>query len=299
VFVAPAWAIPDASFTYSPAQPFTGQTITFTSTSTGATTIDWDLDGDGACDDALAATTATAAFETSGQHTVTVCASDGVIPFPATQPQVITVRNRPATASFTVVPAKPVAGEQATLTSTSFDPDGPIASQTWDLDGDGAFDDASGDLVRFTWPKEGTYPVALRVTDSDGVATIGRVNVVVARKPYDRFRRDPFIRVVSSPTSTGAHIDLLTVSAPKGAKVSVRCRGRGCPYKSKSTKSKGKRIDLRKLRRGYRAGAVIELRVTKTNTIGKFIRITILDGKRPRRVDLCLQPGRSKPTHQC
>jgi hypothetical protein len=89
------------------------------------------------------------------------------------------------------------------------------------------------------------------------------------------------------------------VSAPKGAKVNVRCRGRGCPFKSKSTKSRGKRIDLRKLRRGYRAGAVIELRVTKTNTIGKFIRITIRDGKRPRRVDLCLQPGRSKPTHRC
>ena len=44
------------------------------------------------------------------------------------------------------------------LTSTSFDPDGPIVAQQWDLDGDGAFDDAQGETAPNTWPKAGTYP---------------------------------------------------------------------------------------------------------------------------------------------
>jgi hypothetical protein len=226
---------------------------------------------------------------------VTICASDGIVPLPATQSQTITVHNRPPTATFTYVPANPVAGELVVLTSTAFDPDGPIASQTWDLDGDGAFDDGTGELVNHAFPKAGSYPLALRVADRDGAVTIGRSTVVVGRKPFDHFRHEPFIRVVSSPTSSGAHIDLLTVSAPKGAKVNIRCKGRGCPYKSKSTKSKGKRIDVRKMRRGFRAGAVIDIRVTKTNTIGKFVRITIRDDQRPKRVDRCLTPGKSKP----
>ena len=65
--MAPAWAVPVASFTYSPAQPLTGQTITFTSTSTGATIITWDLDGDGFCDDA-SGPTATASFAAAGGY---------------------------------------------------------------------------------------------------------------------------------------------------------------------------------------------------------------------------------------
>ena len=299
VFVAPAWAVPVASFTYSPTQPFTGQAITFTSTSSGSPTpsITWDLDGDGACDDA-AGTTATASFASAGSYTVIVCADDGIIPIPATQPQTITVLNRPPTAAFTLVPAKPVAGELVALTSTAFDPDGPIVTQQWDLDGDGAYDDAAGESTSYFWAKAGTYPVALRVTDRNGAAAVGRVSVVVAKKPPKQFGRTPLVRIVSSPTSNGAHLDLLTVSAPKGAKVGVRCRGGGCPYKRKATTSKGKAINLRKLRRSYRAGAVIEIRVTKTDTIGKFTRIKIRANRRPTRVDRCLNPGQpNKPVH--
>ena len=296
VVVAPALAAPVPSFTYSPAQPLTGQTITFTSTSTGATIIDWDLDGDGSCDDA-SGPTATASFATAATYTVTVCADDaaGGAP-PATQPQVITVRNRAPTAAFTLVPDDPVAGETVVLTSTAFDPDGPIVAQQWDLDGDGAFDDANGEGAFYKWSKAGTYPVALRVTDRNGASTIARVNVVVAKKPAKQFARTPLVRVVSRPTATGAHLDLLTVSAPRGAKIGVRCHGGGCPYKHKSTTSKGKTVSLRKLRRNFTAGAVIEIRVTKADTIGKYTRIRIHAARRPARVDRCLRPGKpNKP----
>jgi PKD repeat protein len=296
VFVAPAWAVVVPSFTYAPTGPFTGQTITFTSMSTGATSIAWDLDGDGFCDDA-SGPTATASFAAAGIYAVTVCADDNGTPPPAgTQTQNITVHNRPPTALFTIVPAHPVADEPVVFTSTAFDPDGPIVTQLWDLDGDGAYDDHSGDTALKAWPKAGTYSVGLRVTDRDGAAAVVRASVVVAKKPAKRFGRTPLVRVVSRPTATGAHLDLLTVSAPRGAKINVRCHGHGCPYRSKSTVSKGKTVTLRKMSRSFKAGAVIEIRVTKADTIGKFTRIRIHARGRPGRVDRCLEPGKpNKP----
>jgi PKD domain-containing protein len=294
VAATPAWGAPVASFTYSPALPFTGQTVTFTSTSTGATTIDWDLDGDGLCNDA-SGPTASEVFTTPGVHTVRVCVDgDGAI-----QRQDIVIANRAPTASFTLAPTHPVAGERVVLTSTSVDPDGPIVAQQWDLDGDGAFDDAQGETAPYTWPKAGTYPIALRVLDRDGAAAISRVNVVVAKQPPKQFRTAPLVRFVGSPTATGAHLDLLTVSAPRGASIGVRCRGGGCPYRHKRTTSKGKTVTLRRLARNFRAGAVIEIRVTKKNTIGKFTRLRIVAGRAPLRVDRCLNPGKPNKPVRC
>ena len=175
-----------------------------------------------------------------------------------------------------------MAGEGVVLTSTAFDPDGPIITQLWDLDGDGAFDDHNGEAALYSSPKAGKYPVALRVTDRDGAAAVGRVTVPEHRDAPKHFARTPLVRVVSNPTSSGAHLDLLTPSAPRGAKVGVRCRGGGCPYKRASTTSKGKTVSLRKLRRSFRAGAIIEIRVTKDGYIGKFTRIRIHAGRRPR-----------------
>jgi len=43
-----------ASFNFSPPEPLTLETVTFTSTSSGGTES-WDLDGDGACNGATGA----------------------------------------------------------------------------------------------------------------------------------------------------------------------------------------------------------------------------------------------------
>jgi hypothetical protein len=289
VVAPPAWGV--ASFVFSPAQPLTGQTVTFTSTSGGGVAT-WDFDGDDACDDA-SGDVVTQIFATAGLYPVTLCI-DGMT---STQKQTVTIRNRAPTAAFTVVPDNPVAGEGVVLTSTAFDPDGPIITQQWDLDGDGAFDDHTGEAALYSWPKAGTYPVALRVTDRNGASAIGRVSVVVSKKPLKRFKRTPLVRVVSHPTSTGVHLDLLTVSASKGVKIGVRCRGGGCPYKRASTTSKGKIVTLRKLNRSFRAGAVIDIRVTKAGYLGKFTRIKIRAGQRPSRVERCLNSTQPKPIH--
>ncbi|MEA2377835.1 MAG: hypothetical protein QOD13_1742, partial [Thermoleophilaceae bacterium] len=159
--------------------------------------------------------------------------------------------------------------------------------------------DAVGENAFYSWPRAGTYPIALRVTDRDGAAAVAQASVVVAPRPALSFSPAPLVRVVGQPTPTGAHLDLLTVTAPKGAHVGVRCRGRSCPYKHKRFTSKGKRVTLRALSRSYPDGTVIEVRVTKSETIGKFTRLRIRAGRSPARLDRCLQPGKPNTPVRC
>ena len=77
-------------------------------------------------------------------------------------------------ASFSASPESPVAGQQVVLTDTStgFSPTGPL-TRDWDLDGDGAFDDASGATATRSFPA-GEHDVALRVRQA-GTVMIERV----------------------------------------------------------------------------------------------------------------------------
>jgi hypothetical protein len=125
---------------------------------------------------------------------------------------------------------------------------------------------------------------------------VAQVPVVVARRPPAVLSPAPIVRFAGHPTAIGAHLDLLTVTAPKGAYVGVRCRGARCPYVHKRVAARGKRIVLRALQRSYAAGTVIEIRITKPDTIGKYTRLRIRADKSPARVDRCLRPGRpNKP----
>lgn len=50
----------------------------------------------------------------------------------------------------------------------SYDPDGEIVAYEWDFDGDGQFDDGTGEEADYTFTQEGDYDVTLRVTDNSG-----------------------------------------------------------------------------------------------------------------------------------
>lgn len=64
--------------------------------------------------------------------------------------------------------------------SGSVDPDGPLATIAWDLDADGAFDDATGATPSATFGSAGTALVALQVTDSEGNVAVDVAVVQVA-----------------------------------------------------------------------------------------------------------------------
>jgi hypothetical protein len=85
---------------------------------------------------------------------------------------------------------------------------------------------------------------------------------------------------------------------PAGASVELLCRGHGCPGKRKPVKvSKAAKADAHRLlgRRHLRPGAVLELRVTRADMIGKVVRFRVRRGHTPAWQVLCLPPGAKAP----
>jgi hypothetical protein len=101
----------------------------------------------------------------------------------------------------------------------------------------------------------------------------------------------PIVRLVGSVTDVGTQIDLLTVRAPKGARATIRCRGRGCPVSRRAKKVVGRapvRFDA--FKRALPAGVVLEVLVDRGGSIGKFTRFKLRQNRRPQRADGCLWP---------
>jgi PKD domain len=208
-------------------------------------------------------------------------------------------------------------GEEVTFVSYSDDRDGHIAEQAWDLNGDGVFDDATGPLVTRRFSTPGQRTATLRVTDDGGATSTLSVTLTVreqapsgATAPSPLPVKQPFIapkplppmlspfpivRLVGSVTEVGTQIDLLTVRAPKGARATVRCRGRGCPVSRRAKKVVGRapvRFDA--FKRVLPAGVVLEVLVDRGGSIGKFTRFKLRQNRRPQRVDGCLWPHNTR-----
>ena len=99
----------------------------------------------------------------------------------------------------------------------------------------------------------------------------------------------PIVRIKGVFTASGAHVSLLSVRAPRGARVKVACRGRDCPLRRFKARAGVKR--LRPFERDLRAGTRLEVTVTKPGYIGKVTVIVIRRHAAPRRSDRCLEPG--------
>ena len=94
-------------------------------------------------------------------------------------------------------------------------------------------------------------------------------------------------------------LELTVRDAPVGAIARVRCKGRGCPKGSKRLRSVGgKELRFTSFfkKRRLAVGAVVEVRITLDNAIGKIVRYKIRRGKVPKSTVACLPPGATKPT---
>jgi hypothetical protein len=82
-----------------------------------------------------------------------------------------------------------------------------------------------------------------------------------------------------------------------GARVELRCKGRGCPFAKRVAKvRRNHSANLRRLiKRRLRAGAVLEVRLTAPGTIGRVTRFRLRKGHPPKKVNLCLPPGAKTP----
>ena len=278
----------------SPPSPLTNEPVTFSSAVTGASDQAWDLDGDGRYDDASGPVIVWS-FPTPGGYTVRLTGTNALDESFAVAKAVV-VRNRPPMASMTYAPEAPMSGDAIALTSISADSDGPIVAQDWDLDGDGAYDDAQGPTAVVSFLATGSHPVALRVTDRDGAAGATAQSIPVRARPPEPISPFPVVRVVGSFGKPGIRIDQLVVNAPAGARVEIRCRGRGCPFRRMIRKPRPQTVRVRRFaRRILRPGAVVQVWVTRPGEIGKYTQLRIRSGRRPVRADRCLMPGSRRP----
>jgi PKD domain len=288
---------PNASFGYFPHDPLPGEPVTFSHPATVETEgWSWDF-GDGSSGSEA---TVTHSFAAPGVYVVqlTVVNDDD----DETDTKSVAVRvNEAPIADFLFFPAKPEVGDPVDFVSTSFDPERVTSS--WDFNGDGSVD-ATGQHVFTTFSDAGTRQVTLTARDPHGEAGVARQDVTVARAPDNTtlpkieglrlLSPFPVVRLAGQLTSGGVRVQLLTVRAPSGAKISIRCRGRGCPVPRISKRSKGGRTRFKRLERRLSVGTVIEVLVSRSGRIGKFTRFRIVSGAAPRRMDRCLMPGASK-----
>ena len=104
----------------------------------------------------------------------------------------------------------------------------------------------------------------------------------------------PIVRIRGYFKSGGVRVTLLSVNAPRSSHVAARCVGKGCPVRSVSVASAPAR--LRAFERFLPAGTVLQVRVTSAGRIGKYASFRIRAHSAPLRNDLCLMPGKTKPT---
>ena len=218
-------------------------------------------------------------------------------------PAVALGANQPPDASFSYSPEDPRAGQSIQFESSSCDPDGALVRQSWDLDGDGAYDDAEGPVVSQTFSGSGARSVGLEVTARGGATDTQRRTVMVdteyalPRPDSDRLMSPfPVVRLAGQLTRSGARVKVLSVlRAPVCALVQVTCRGASCPRR-RASGYVGRRgpLRFRRFERRLRAGTVLTVRVSKNDLIGKYTQFRIRKNAAPKRRDRCLRPGRRK-----
>ncbi len=157
-----------------------------------------------------------------------------------------------------------------------------------------------------TPPAQEPDPKTTTATSTSPAPTPAPSSVPVAPPVANFMQPFPVVRIAGSETASGARVGLLTVQAPVGATVSVRCYGSGCPLRAQNllaTPGKGKSkieagvvtVVLQRFERTLRAGVTLEIRVSKAGQIGKYTRFTVRHGKLPTRTDMCLSPAGTKP----
>ena len=200
VDVVEANSPPAVEFSYSPDPPTAGQQVTFDATYTVDTdgtveTYRFDVDGDGDYEYENGDGVAEHTYQSGGDRTVTVNATDDDGATDSGE-RVVSVIDGP-TADFVYDPTSPSATERVTFDpSTASTSEGTLVEYEWDLDGDGVVEDRTETArnVSFAYDSAGTYDVTLRVLDDDGVTDDRTRSVVVGEAtspPTAAFTLDP------------------------------------------------------------------------------------------------------------
>ena len=308
---------PTAAFSFNPANPLPDQMVLFASNSSdpdgNGLTYNWDF-GDGS--GPVTAANPVHAYTTPGEKTVRLTVSDGNGGLDDAT-GTVTVRDpSAAAASFEFTPGSPVAGQVVTFTSTSTPSAGQsISSQKWDLDSDGAYDDATGATARQRFDSPGVYRVALQVTQANGNDAVAegtvRVGTIEQSPPPGQTPNTPgsgnrkakpslmspfpFVRLRAAAYRRYTSVEVLSVRGPRGSVVKVRCKGKGCPKVTRRKHPKGHSVRFKTFERRILAGSRLQIFVVAKGRIGKYASFKMRSSKPALRVDRCLVPGKKKP----
>lgn len=92
----------------------------------------------------------------------------------------VAIANAPPTALMRVAPEHPTLLDDVVFTDASFDPEGRLASRTWDF-GDGA--SSAAPMVAHRFATRGDHVVSLTVTDALGAAAVAQARIQVENVP--------------------------------------------------------------------------------------------------------------------
>jgi hypothetical protein len=208
--------------------------------------------------------------------------------------------HRPPIASFNIRPNPARVNQGVTFDgSASTDPDGSVANYKWDLDGNGSFETSTGSnrIASRQYATARTIDVKLRVTDNHGntndtsrTLTV-KARVINAGAKLTLFEVPNGIRVRA----------LVIIKVPRHARVEVGCRHGRRHVCRRLVRKRGGSSDVgfrRLAGKRLRKGDFIEIRVTRSGYIGKYIRFTILKGDF-RSTFRCMKPGSRTPRRKC
>ncbi|MCB0755132.1 MAG: gliding motility-associated C-terminal domain-containing protein [Flavobacteriales bacterium] len=149
------------------------------------TSWQWDLDNDGFYDDASGSLIAND-FVNAGSYPVglQVTSDQGC---QSTTSEIVVVDPMP-TVAFSV--SEVCLGNQTELTAITTISSGQITDYDWELNGNGFFDDASGNMITNQFSADGDYQIGLQVTSDQGCVNDTFQLVTIAPFPFVGFLTD-------------------------------------------------------------------------------------------------------------
>jgi hypothetical protein len=119
-------------------------------------------------------------------------------------------------------------------------------------------------------------------------------------------RADPFAQlgaVVSNQWAIArTHARLLSLvihNAPRGARIALTCKGRGCPIRRTRRRTVTRELQRVVLHRGFRkkrlrVGTRLRLRIIAAETVGRTYTYVVKRGELPSKTTVCRAPGESR-----
>jgi PKD repeat protein len=190
---------PVAAFSFSPTSPLTGEEVTFTNTSTDATSYQWSATGT-----SFSSTEQNPkfTFSTAGDFNVKLVATGLGGTNEVTKTITVTAAQVAPVAAFSFSPTSPVTGEEVTFTNASTNAD----SYQWSAAGTSF--SSTDKNPKFTFDSAGDFEVKLVVTNSAGTDEITKTITVTAAQVA------PVAAFSFSPTSpvTGEEVTFTNAS---------------------------------------------------------------------------------------